>query len=202
MRIGSRDKRFAELLRHSGGAPVWIKPTSVEMTPFDRIEAIDLLEQAIADRPAQDIKWMRRKSKKRIAASGSQFPEIIKGAQTRDLVRSHIKKHYVSSLQSHFRRRDQQNSHRRGVGENFRPIKDVVVQSNGEHTKPELARSFQQLMGGIIDMVLRIIERVNVKIEFDPIFGLRVHCLNLRAKRGPFICESSAPSSELLRHPR
>src|SRR5436853_4895959 len=52
------------------------------------------------------------------------------------------------------------------------------MQGDGKHAKTELPRPLEQLMRRIIDNVLGIIERVDVKIDLDPIFFItRTHAL-------------------------
>src|SRR6266496_5430952 len=44
------------------------------------------------------------------------------------------------------------------------------MQRNREHSEAELFRAFEQLMRRIIDHILRVVEGVDVQIEFDPVF--------------------------------
>ena len=81
---------------------------------------------------------------------------------------------HVRSFEPQFGGLDEQNSHRGGVGKNFRPIENLVVQSNRESAEAELARAFQQLMRGVIETIFRIVERVDVKIDFDPLRSVLV----------------------------
>ena len=75
---------------------------------------------------------------------------------------------YIRSFESHFRRGNQKNPHARRVGKNFRAIEDGIMKGNGEDPKTESDSTLQQLMGGIIERVLRIVEGVEVEIKFDP----------------------------------
>ena len=74
--------------------------------------------------------------------------------------------------QSQLGRRDEQNSHLLRVGENFRSIENLVVQSDRESAETERLCSFEQLVGSVIETILRIVERVDVEIDLDPIFLL------------------------------
>src|SRR5439155_27042301 len=66
---------------------------------------------------------------------------------------------------------------------NFRTIENGVMQRNREHAKPERSGPFEELMRGIIERVLRIVERVDVEIDLDPIvialICVRLHLGNL-----------------------
>ena len=144
---------------------------------------------------------MWRKTKKRLAAAGAELAQIGESAQIFDLVRPDVEQNHVRSLEPHLGRRDEQDSHRRGVGENFRPIEDLVVQGNRERAETEIAGSLKQLMGGIIEMIFRIVERVDMEIDLDPIAS----CASSRSRsliRGLFICASlnaaSAPCSNFF----
>jgi len=100
--------------------------------------------------------------------------------QSRNLCRGHVQQNRIRALQTHFSRRYQQNSHRGRIRENFRAIEHRVVQRNGEHTETEQPRTLEQLMRRIIDHVLRIIEGVDVEINFDPVPILTLaHTLSL-----------------------
>ena len=129
MRIGSREERPAMGGRDFARAAVQVEPALVKMADFDRIEAIDLLEQPVADRSADEKKRVRRKTKKRIAAVGAELTQIGKRAQMFDFVRLDVQQDHVRAFEPHLGRRNEENSHRRGVCENFRPIEDLVVQT-------------------------------------------------------------------------
>ena len=47
------------------------------------------------------------------------------------------------------------------------------MQGDGKHVKSEHARPFEQLMRGVIDLVLWIVEGVDVQVELDPILPVR-----------------------------
>ncbi len=100
---------------------------------------------------------------------GAELAQIGESAQIFDFVRPDVQQDHIRSLEPHLGRLDEQNSHRGGVGKNFRPIEDLVVQRNGERAETEIAGSLKQLMGGIIEMIFRIVERVDVEIDLDPI---------------------------------
>ena len=140
-------------------------------------------EQPFARSKRQEKKWVRRKTKKRIAAAGSQLAQIGEGAQIFDLVRLNIQQDDVGAFQPHLGCLDEQNSHRRGVGKNFRPIEDLVMQGNCERAKAEIAGSLEQLMRGVIEMIFRIVECVDVEIDFDPVgFVARAHLVLLHLR--------------------
>jgi len=56
-----------------------------------------------------------------------------------------------------------------GSGKNLGPIKDRVVQSDGEDGETETSRPSQEFVRRIIQFVLGIVEGVNVEIELDPV---------------------------------
>ena len=169
MRIGCREKAFPVLCREFFSSAVRIEPASVKMAPLDPVEAIDLVNKARADRTAQNVKRMRRENENRCAAFGAQLTQIIEIPEPRDFIRRHIEDYNVCSFQANFRRRNQQDSHFPGIRENFGPIEDGIMQGDGEHVKSQHARAFEQLMRGVIDLVLGIVQGVDVQIEFDPV---------------------------------
>src|SRR5207253_8396266 len=59
--------------------------------------------------------------------------------------------------------------------ENFRPIEDRVVQRDREYTEAELFRALEQLVRRVIDHILRIVERVNMKVDLDPVSVTLTH---------------------------
>ena len=59
-----------------------------------------------------------------------------------------------------------------GIGKDLRPIKNRVVQGNGEDGETESPRPSQKFVRRIIQFILRIIEGVNMEIELDPIASL------------------------------
>ena len=154
------------------GAAIEVEEALVEMADLDRVEAIDLLEQPLADRSAEEEKWMRRKTKNRLTAARAELAQVGESAQIFDFVRPDIQEDHVRSLQPHLGGLDEQNSHGGSVGENLRSIENLVVQRNGERAETELARPLQQLMGGVIETIFRIVERVDMQIDLDPILVL------------------------------
>ena len=140
----------------------------MEMAKLNRIKAIDFVEQARADGAAKHIKWMRRDGQDRVAAATAQLSQIVEVFELRNFAGSHIEHNHVRALQTHFRGGNQQNPHRGGIGKHFRSIKDGIVQRDGEHAKAQVVRPLEQLMRGIIDDVLGIIQSVNMEIDFDP----------------------------------
>ena len=195
MRVGSREKRLAALRCDLAGAAIEVEQTLVEVADLDRVEAIDFLKQPLPDRSAKKEKWMRRKTKKRLAATGSELTEIVESAQIFDLVRPNVQQDHVRSLEPHLGCLDEQNSHRRGVGKNLRSIEDLVMQCNCERAETEVAGSLEQLMRGLIEMIFRIVECVDVEIDFDPV-GFVLVLLHLRHHKCSF-----APCLELSMWP-
>src|SRR6266446_5316218 len=169
MRIGSRDQRFAKLGGHFRSAPIWIEQSLVNMAELDRVKAIDLFEQAWADRTDQHIKLMGRDSKDRHSAAATKLAEVIEILKPRRFRSCHVQQNRIRALQPHFGRRNEQNPHRRSIRENFRAIEHCIVQRDGEDAETELLRALEQLMRRIIDHILRIVESVDVKIDLDPI---------------------------------
>ena len=117
---------------------------------------------------------MRRETKKRFPAPRAQLPQIGESAQVLDLVRPDVEQHHIRALQPHLRRLDEQNSHRGGIGEHFRPIENLVVQGDRERAETELARALEELVGGVIEMILRVVEGVDMQIDLDPILLPRI----------------------------
>lgn len=188
MRIGGGKQRFAMRGRGCARPAIEIEPALVKMTDLDRIEAINFPQEPLADRSAQNKKRVGREREERIAAPGAQLAQIVESAQLFDLVRLDIEEHDIGPLQPYLGRLDEENSHRRRLGKHFRSIEDLIVQSDGERAETELARPFQKLVRGIIEMVLRIVEGMDMEIELDPILfpclALR-HRLKLDAGFGP-----------------
>ena len=150
-------------------AAVQVEPTLVKMAHLDRIEAIDLLDEPVADGSADEKKRMRREAKKRIAAASAELTQIGKRAQMLDFVRLDVEQNHIRAFEPHLGRLNEENSHRGGVCIDFRPIEDLVVQGNRERAETELARSLEELMRGVIEMIFRIVERVDMEIDLDPI---------------------------------
>ena len=171
--VGCSDETFAMFDGDFFCAPVRIEPALVKMAPLDSIETIDLFNQTRADRPAQNIKRVRRESEQRSTAFRAQFSQIVEVVETRDFIRCDVEKDNVGALQTNFGRGNEENSHFSGIGENFSAIEDSIVQRDGEHPEAQHASAFEQLMRGVIDFVFRIVEGVNMEIELDPIFTLR-----------------------------
>src|ERR1700730_941258 len=79
MRVGGCDQGLTIFSRNSGGAAVRVEQEVVKMTELDRVETIDLLDQARPNRAAENIKWMRRDRENGSAASAAQRAQIGKG---------------------------------------------------------------------------------------------------------------------------
>ena len=118
---------------------------------------------------------MRRNDENRAATSRSQFPQIIKILQPGNLFASHIEHKDMGAAQAHLCRGNKENAHCCRIGEHFLSIEDRVMQRDRENAKSESARAFQQFVRGIIDRVFRIIQRMDMKIDFDP-FLVRACC--------------------------
>src|SRR6266699_3611159 len=170
VRVGSRDQRFAKLGGHFRSAPIWVEQSLVKMAKLDRVKAIDLFEQAGADRTAQHIKRMGRDSKDRHSAAGTRLAQVLEILQPCHFRSGHVQQNRIRALQPHFGRRNEQNPHCRCIRENFRAIEHCIVQRDGEDTEPELLRALEQLMRRIINHILRIVESVDVKIDLEPGF--------------------------------
>jgi len=160
-----------------------IEPAFVKMADLDRIEAIDLPEEPVANGSTKEKKRMRRKTKEGIAAARTELAQIGKSTQVFDFVRLDIEQHDVRAFQAHLRCLEEENSHRGGVGEDLRPIEDLIVKGNGERAETELARALEQLMRSVIEMIFGIVERVDVEIDLDPIFLLLLLMILLQFHR-------------------
>ena len=169
MRVGGCEERHLMSLGKVPCAAIEIEEALVEMADLDRVKAVDLLQQSVADRGAEVEKRMRRETKKRIPAPGAQLPQIVKRAQVCDLVRPDIQEYHIRALEPHLGRLDEHDPHRRGVGEHFRPIENLFVQGDGEGTETKLPRALKQLVGGVIEVILRIVESVDMQIDLDPL---------------------------------
>ena len=64
--------------------------------------------------------------------------------------------------------------HGGGISEYLRAIENFLVQSDGERSETEIARPLEQLMRGVIEMILGIVEGVDMEIDLDPIVLLLV----------------------------
>jgi hypothetical protein len=173
MRIGGGKERFAVRGRDGSRPAIEIEPTLVKMADLDRIEAINFLEKPIANRSAQDKKGVGREREERVAAAGPQLAQIVKSAQVFHFVRLNIEKNDIGSFEPHLGRLDKENSHCGRIGKDLRPIENLIVEGNGKCAKAESARAFQELVGSVIEMILRVVERVDMEIELDPILFLR-----------------------------
>ena len=174
MRIGGREKRPAMGGRDFSRAAVEVEPALVKMAELDGVEAIDFLEKPVADRSAEEKKWVWRKTEKGVAALRTEPAQIGKSVQALDFVRLNIEEHDVRSLEPHFGRLDKENSHRGGIGKDFRAIKNRVMQSDREHAEPESGGPLEELMRAVIERILGIIEGVDVEIDFDPVLPSRL----------------------------
>lgn len=112
---------------------------------------------------------MRSDGENRIAATFTQLAKIIEAFESSDFCAGYIQHDYISTLEPYFCCGDEQNSHRRGVREHLLSIKHGIVKSDGEDTEAQRLGALEQLVRGIIDHILRIIERMDVKIDFHPI---------------------------------
>ena len=183
MSVRGRDQRFLETRRDLRRAAIWIEKAGPKMTELDRVETIDSSHQLFAQGTAEDVKRMRRDRKKRLAPSGAQGLEIVQGPERFDFARCDVEQNDVCPLQSNLGGRDDQHSHAGGIRENFRAIENGVVQRNREHTKPERPGPLEELVRRVIERVLRIVERMEVEIDLDPL-GIR-HCSADYADFGP-----------------
>jgi hypothetical protein len=174
MRIRGREERSAVRGGDFAGAAIEVEPALVKMADLDRIEAIDLPEEPIADGSAEEKERMRRKAEKRIAAARPELAQIGKSAQIFDFVRRDIEEDDVGTFQPHLRRLKEKNAHGGGIGEDLWPVEHFLVQGDGERSETEIARSFEQLMRSVIEMILGIVESVDVEIDLDPIVLLLV----------------------------
>src|SRR5438045_5480000 len=169
VRVGSSDHRCAKSSGHFGSASVWVKQSLVKMTELDRIEAIDFLEKTFTDRTAKHIERMRRKGEYRQSTASAKLPDVLECFQACYFGRAHVQQNYVRAFQPHFGGRYQQNSHRRRIREHFGAFEHCVMQRDGENAEAELFRAFEQFVRRIIDHVLRIVECMDVQINFDPV---------------------------------
>ncbi len=183
MRIGSREKRPAMGGRDFSRAAVQVEPALVKMAELDGVEAIHFLEKPVADRRAEEKKRVWRKTEKGVAPLRTEPAQIGKSVQTFDFVRLDIEEHDIRAFQPHFRRLDEENSHRRGVSKDLRSIEYLFVQGDSERAETQLAGPFQELMRGVIEPILGIVERVDVQIDFDPILFLLGRTLDLSSYR-------------------
>ena len=131
MRIGSRNQRLSKSRGHCRGTAVWIKPSFMEMALFNRVEAIDFVEQTPTDRAAEDVKWMRRDCKNGSPSPCAQLAKVGKSFQAGDFGRGDIKHNHVRAFQPHFSSRNQQDSHCGSIGKDFRAVEHGIVQSDG-----------------------------------------------------------------------
>src|SRR5205085_12664845 len=161
-----------------------------------------------ADGSAEEKKRVGCKTKKRIAALRAKLAQIAKRVEVFHVVRLNIEQDDVGAFQPHFRRLKEENSHGRGVRKNLRPIEHLVVQGNGKRAKSEIARALEQLMRGVVEMILGVIQGVDVEIDLDPILlrsGLELVVLLLLLVLDHFssrhrlsLNAGSRPRSELL----
>src|SRR5216683_4952750 len=202
MRIRSSEKWFAKFRGYPRRPSVEIKPTFIKMAPLDGVEAIDFIDQTRTDRGAQNIKWVGSEGKKRGAARGSQPPQIVEIADATDLIARHVQDHHIRAFQFEFGGGDQEDAHLRGIGKNFRAIKNGVVQRNCQDSKAKHTCTLEQLMRRIVESVFGIIESMNVQIELDPFVRVlrprRQHRFNLLTAVHEATCEAGVSPLLLL----
>src|SRR6266536_6552401 len=112
---------------------------------------------------------MRRDGEERLTAAFPQSPDIIEISQSFHILPVYIEKNNIRALDPHFGGGNKENFQPPGSGKNLRPIKDRVVQGDGEDGETEPSRSSQEFVRRIIEFVLGIVEGVNVEIELNPI---------------------------------
>ena len=79
MRIRGGEQRFTKLPGDEGGAAIRIEEPFVEVAILDRIEAIDLGDEASPDGRAENIEWMWGDGKQGIATKRAQSAKIGEG---------------------------------------------------------------------------------------------------------------------------
>src|SRR6266550_5322124 len=119
---------------------------------------------------------MRRDGEERLTAALPQLPDIIEISQSFHILPVYIEKNNIRALDPHFGGGNKENFQPLGSGKNLRPIKNRVVQGNGEDGETESPRPSQKFVRRIIQFVLRIIEGVDMEIELDPIGSLFSTC--------------------------
>ena len=169
VRIGGRNQWFLEARRDLHCASIRIEKTTPKMTKLDCIEAIDSLDQLRSNRAPKDVKRMRCDGEKRLAPLLAQLLQIIQAPQRFDFARADVEQNDVGPLETNFSGGNDKNSHLGSIGKDFRTIEDSVMQSNSKDAKPERAGALEQFMRRIIERVFRIIERVDVEVDLDPI---------------------------------
>lgn len=112
---------------------------------------------------------MRRDREHRLAAACAQLFEVVKIPERCDVFRRDVEQNDIRAFEAHLRGGNEKNSHPGRIRENFRAIEERVVQCNREHAKAKRARPFEKLVRRVIEGVLRIVERMDMEIELDPI---------------------------------
>src|SRR5205814_5225190 len=170
MRIGRGDERLTETLSDLDCAPVRIQKASPKMAQLDGIEAVDFLDEFSADRTAENIERMRCDREERPAAATPQCGQVLERSKRLDLSAVDVQQNDVGAFEPHFRRRDQQNPYPRRIRENFGSIENRIVQRDCEDAKSQGSRALEQFVRGIVERVLRIVERMDMEIDLDPFF--------------------------------
>ena len=196
MRVRGGEERFAMKRGEATGPPIQVEPAFVKMADLDRVETLDLAQEPLADRCAEHKKGMRRETEKRFAEPLPQPAQVGESSKLFHVFGSNVQENNVCALEPHFRCLDQKDAHFRRIGEHVRAIKDLVMQGDGERAETELARTFQKLMRGVIEMILRIVEGVNVEIELNPV--LLPHFLLLLLHGFGSLAASFTPRLQLL----
>jgi hypothetical protein len=73
MRIGCGDQWLAKSHRNFCRSAIRIEKPPVKMTDFNRIKAIDFLQEPRPNGAAKNIKWMRRYRKYRVSTPGAKL---------------------------------------------------------------------------------------------------------------------------------
>ena len=181
--IGGRDQRLLEARRDFHGASIRVEKRTPKVTKLDGIETIDSLDQPRSNRATEDVKRMRRDSEKRLAPAPAQLVQIVQAPERFYFACAYVEQNDVGALETNLGGGNEKNAHPGSIREDLRAIENGVVQSNSEDAKPERTGALEQLMRRVIERILRIVERVNVEVDLDPIdllvVGIRLHLSNL-----------------------
>jgi hypothetical protein len=170
MSVRRGDEWLTEALCNFDGASVRIEEAAPEMAELDGVEMIDVFKKSLPNRTAEKVKRMGRDHEEGCSEPASQPGEIIQSAERRYIVRRDVQQNYVGAFKTNLSRRDQKDAHAGRVREHFRAVKNRVVKGDGENPKAKAAGPLQELMRGVIERVLRIVERMDMEIELHPLW--------------------------------
>ena len=207
VRIGGGQEGFPVPLGQPRRRRVRVEDRDVEVAKLDGVETVQATLDARADGPAELIKGVRREDQERIAARRAQPPHVVKGLDAGRFPRRQIEEDRVRPLDAQFGGGNQKNAEFAGAGEGSFVVEHLVVERDRQNVVPERGGAFEEFERGVIDLVQRVLGRVEVQVGFDPrqrvvermsghggyLTGTKGKHATGKAAAGPEITESAPP---------